>query len=194
MAKKTTVQNQDLNREERIYKSEKSRIEYNENSSKKRMRRRLIEGLGKIATGRRQEGVDIVRNAVKKRTEDNVRNTVERNANETIHRIEQERYGGANDGTRCSQDPPNEGLHVEKQTNQEQQSRHLDNSRQLPDKREGANGMTVDELAKLNKLKKTNPEKYNEEMKHIFGVERGNGVAAGEQVKVDNNEKHGFKL
>ena len=194
MAKKTTVQNQDLNREERIYKSEKSRIEYNENSSKKRMRRRLIEGLGKIATGRRQAGVDIVRNAVKKRTEDNVRNTVEKNANETIHRIEQERYGGANDGPRRSQDRPNEGLHVEKQTHQEQQSRHLDNSRQLPDKREGANGMTVDELAKLNELKKTNPEKYNEEMKRIFGVGRGSGVATGEQVKMGNNEKHGFKL
>lgn len=181
MAKKLTEQNQDSIRSERAYRSEKSRIESNERYSKNRTRRRIIEGIGKIATGRGHEGGRIIRDAVDKRIQDNTRNSVEHGVNETIHAIEQRRYGGSAAGS---------GIH---DTTERMDKQRMDSSRHLPDKREGSNGMTVDQLSKLNDLKETNPQEYKKEMQRIFGVGTSERQT-GEPVNKITNEKHGLKL
>lgn len=76
MAKKQTTQDQDSIREERAYNRERTRIESYENSSKNRARRRVLDGIGKIVTGRRREGVREIREAARQRTEESVRNRV----------------------------------------------------------------------------------------------------------------------
>lgn len=95
MAKKQTTQDQDSIREERAYNRERTRIESYENSSKNRARRRVLDGIGKIVTGRRREGVREIREAARQRTEESVRNRVMGATNEAIHQAEKQRQGFA---------------------------------------------------------------------------------------------------
>lgn len=176
MAKKLTEQQQDSIRNERIYQNEKSRIEMKERYSKKRTRSRIIEGIGKIATGRGREGERIIRKAVEKRVEDKTRNTVENATNEAIHKAEQAAKG--------------QGLGQRTDT----VSFQIGDKRGLPDQREGSNGMTVDQLTKLNELKKGDPQKYKEEMQRIFGVGSKDAKQTANLINQENNVKHGLKL
>lgn len=203
MAKKITEQNQDSIQAERIYKSENNSIEWSENSSKRRFRNKLIDAVGKIATGRRKEGIDQIRRATRDRVEDNTRNSARKGANEALHKLDQVRYGGLpvqgtqapvvkegvqgtvrqQGGTDYSRPPQNAGEFQVK-----------GNSRGIPDTREGANGMTVEQLTKLNELKKTDPAKYRDEMQRIFGTGKGQAPAVGEELKQGLEEKRGLKL
>ena len=192
MAQKQTTQDQDSIREERVYNRELTRIESYENSSKNRARRRVLDGIGKIVTGRRREGVREIREAARQRTEESVRNRVMGATNEAIHQAEKQRQGLPGDTTRTEN-----GQQIPPQNREEQTNgtpRQMDTSRQIPERREGANGMTVEQLTQLNELKKSNPQKYKEEMQRIFGTSPAAGKGTGEQVKLTNNEKHGLKL
>ena len=89
------------------------------------------------------------------------------------------------------------GQQIPPQNREEQTNgtpRQMDTSRQIPERREGANGMTVEQLTQLNELKKSNPQKYKEEMQRIFGTSPAAGKGTGEQVKLTKKEKHGLKL
>lgn len=196
MAKKVTDKqntvNQDSIREERIYQSEKNRIEMNENSSKRRTRRKIIDGIGMIVTGRRKEGVRVLRRAVRERSEDQVRNSVEGIANDAIHNACKKQQGV---GAQIPGEQPGmqqAGIENWSTGMEYQTGTKTDTARAIPPSREGSNGLTVDQLTELNKLKNTDPEKYKEEMQRIFGT----GKAAGQkqEMNIVNNEKHGLKL
>lgn len=196
MAKKVTDRqntvNQDSIREERIYQSEKNRIEMNENSSKRRTRRKIIDGIGMIVTGRGKEGVRVLRRAVRERSEDQVRNSVEGIANDAIHNAskKQQRVRTQIPGEQPGMQQP--GI-VNRSTGMEYQTdTNTDIARAIPPSREGSNGLTVDQLTELNKLKNTDPKKYKEEMQRLFGM--GKVPGQKQEMNIVNNEKHGLKL
>ncbi|WP_368336364.1 hypothetical protein [Parabacteroides merdae] len=184
MAKKLTMAEEDSIRMERTYNRERNRVINDEQYSKRKVRRRFIDGLADMVTGRPERGQKTMRDAIRQRSKESARNGIRHAANEAIYTAEQKIYGG-----KMQQNPQNPVYEQQHRTDrvargERNETLQNENGRDIPVIREGANGITLNEMKKLNELKKNNPEQYNREVLRMQQMKQDSTVLKEEPKRI----------